>query len=183
MSRLTLYRDDDPATITLDTDDAQAIATALAPIGVVFTRWALAKLPSDAEQEAILAAYRPTIDRLRAEKGYQAVDIVSLSPDHPDRKAMRGKFLSEHRHSEDEVRFFVAGTGMFYLHEAGHVHMLLCEAGDLISVPAGLRHWFDMGPEPSFAAIRLFTDPAGWIAQFTGDSIADRFPCYEPVCA
>ena len=80
---------------------------------------------------------------------------------------------------EDEVRFFVEGSGMFYLHANEKVHMLLCEAGDMISVPAGLKHWFDMGPQPRFAAIRLFTTPEGWVAKFTGDAIAQSFPRYE----
>ncbi len=57
---------------------------------------------------------------------------------------------------------------------------MLCEEGDLISVPAGTRHWFDMGPNPRFTAIRLFTNADGWIANFTGDTIADRFPRHEP---
>ena len=67
---------------------------------------------------------------------------------------------------------------MFYLRAAGKVHMTLCERGDLISVPAGTRHWFDMGPTPHFTAIRLFTTPAGWVANFTGIPIARSFPSY-----
>jgi 1,2-dihydroxy-3-keto-5-methylthiopentene dioxygenase len=56
--------------------------------------------------------------------------------------------------------------------------MTLCERGDLISVPAGTRHWFDMGPAPRFTAIRLFTTPAGWVANFTGEPIARGFPSF-----
>lgn len=180
MTRLTLFREDDPTEIELDTRDAAAIADALDAIGVSFERWPTIDLPADADDDAVLAAYAPQIDRLRETGGYQAVDIVRLAPDAPNREALRAKFLSEHRHGEDEVRYFVAGSGMFYLREAGRVHMLLCEGGDLITVPAGIRHWFDMGPCPSFTAIRLFTDPEGWIARFTGDAIADAFPRYEP---
>jgi 1,2-dihydroxy-3-keto-5-methylthiopentene dioxygenase len=99
-------------------------------------------------------------------------------PTNPNRKELRSKFLDEHTHEEDEVRFFVEGAGVFYLHAAGKVHMTLCERGDLLSVPAGTRHWFDMGPEPYFTAIRLFTTPAGWVAKFTGERIARQFPSY-----
>jgi 1,2-dihydroxy-3-keto-5-methylthiopentene dioxygenase len=109
-----------------------------------------------------------------------APDTVSVTPDHPDREAMRGKFLSEHRHAEDEVRFFIDGSGLFTLREQGHVYAVLCTAGDLISVPAGMRHWFDMGPRPSFTAMRFFRTPDGWVGDFTGDPIADRFPRLEP---
>ncbi|WYX20857.1 hypothetical protein WJ973_06740 [Achromobacter xylosoxidans] len=74
------------------------------------------------------------------------------------------------------MRFFVAGSGLFTLHAAGRVYAVLCEQDDLISVPAGLPHWFDMGSAPAFTCIRLFNDPAGWVARFTGDEIATRFP-------
>jgi 1,2-dihydroxy-3-keto-5-methylthiopentene dioxygenase len=180
MSRLTVSRDSDPNTVLLSTQDGAAIAKELATIGVRFERWALgAPLPAGADNAAVLAAYAADIDRLKAEGGYQAVDVVRIAPDHPDRAAMRTKFLAEHRHSENEVRFFVEGAGQFYLRVTDHVHMVLCEAGDLLSVPAGVRHWFDMGPVPHFTAIRLLTNPEGWVAQFTGDSIAESFPRFE----
>jgi len=84
---------------------------------------------------------------------------------------------------EDEVRFFVDGEGLFTLHEEGRVFNMLCTKGDLIAVPAGMRHWFDMGPTPRFTAIRLFIEPEGWVAHFTGDDIADRFPRHEAALA
>ena len=93
---------------------------------------------------------------------------------------MRRKFLDEHFHKEDEVRFFVDGSGLFTLHVDGKVYEVLCKKGDLISVPDGTTHWFDMGPEPRFVAIRFFTDPEGWVGHFTGSDIATRFPRYEP---
>ena len=62
------------------------------------------------------------------------------------------------------------------LRAGGKVHQCICMAGDLIRVPANKRHWFDMGPAPAFTAVRLFTNPEGWVAQFTGDGIARRFP-------
>jgi 1,2-dihydroxy-3-keto-5-methylthiopentene dioxygenase len=89
---------------------------------------------------------------------------------------MRKKFLDEHFHKEDEVRFFVAGSGLFTLHVDDKVYEILCEAGDLVGVPDGTKHWFDMGPEPSFVAIRFFTEPDGWVGHFTGTDIAQRFP-------
>ena len=114
------------------------------------------------------------------EEGYRSVDVVSLTPDHPQRAELRQKFLSEHTHAEDEVRFFVAGAGQFTLHIGPRVYDILCEAGDLIGVPDGIRHWFDMSEAPYFVAIRLFTNPEGWGAQFTGDDIAERFPRMAP---
>ena len=126
-----------------------------------------------------MAVYRTDIDRLIAENGFKTVDVVSIAPDSPEREAMRQKFLDEHFHKEDEVRFFVAGSGLFSLHVNGKVYEIRCEQGDLIGVPDGTRHWFDMGPAPSFTAIRFFTEPDGWIGHFTGTDIAKRFPRYE----
>jgi len=50
---------------------------------------------------------------------------------------------------------------------------------DLISVHANTRHWFDMGPNPTFTAIRLFKNPDGCMANLTGDDIAQDFPLLE----
>ena len=119
----------------------------------------------------------------RREAGYQSVDVIALAPDHPDRATLRGKFLSEHTHGEDEVRFFVEGAGLFYLHAGGSVFGMLCQQGRPDPRARGHDHWFDMGAAPRFRAIRLFADPDGWVARFTGDRIADRFPCHEPVTA
>lgn len=176
MTHLRHCPDDQPHAALLDTTDYPRIQAALSAVGVQLERWeAAAELPPEASQEDILAAYQSDIDRLVAEAGYQSWDVVSMVPDHPDKAAFRSKFLEEHTHAEDEVRFFVRGQGLFTLHINGQVFELLCEKGDLIRVPAGTRHWFDMGPNPAFTAIRLFNNPEGWIAQFTGDDIAQHF--------
>jgi 1,2-dihydroxy-3-keto-5-methylthiopentene dioxygenase len=106
------------------------------------------------------------------------MDVIRMHPEHPDREALRRKFLSEHRHTEDEVRFFVEGSGAFYLHADGKVFRTVCERGDLMSVPDGMPHWFDAGARPSFAAIRLFTNTEGWAAHYTGSDIAEKFPAF-----
>lgn len=179
MSELKIYADDNPQQAESYTDYA-AISELLQAQGVRFERWqANAPLAGDASQEEVIAAYRTDIDRLMTENGFQSVDVVSLTPDHPDKVAFRTKFLDEHTHSEYEVRFFVDGQGLFYLHLGNKVYTVLCEKGDLISVPAGTTHWFDMGPNPNFKAIRLFTNPEGWVANFTGSDIAKRFPPLE----
>ena len=140
-------------------------------------------LTEDAGQDEVISAYRQSVDRLMEDYGFQSVDVVALRPDHPDRVALRQKFNNEHTHSEFEVRFFVEGKGLFYIHQGDKVYGVMCEQGDLISVPANTKHWFDMGAAPSFKCIRLFTNPEGWMAQFTGDTIATRFPVFEQFCA
>lgn len=183
MTALTVYADDlsgTPETLT----DFDAIAARLGRIGVEFERWQTGQhLPADAEQETVLAAYREAIEALNARYGFRSIDVVSLSPDHPDAAAMRDKFLAEHTHADFEVRFFVDGRGLFYLHVDGRVYLILCECGDLISVPAGTTHWFDMGSRPDFKCIRFFTTGDGWVGDFTGSDIATRFPGFDDYLA
>lgn len=182
MSRLRIYDEARPEQPLTELHDHTAIGTALRKVGVRFEQWqADQPIAPGASQAAVLAAYRKDIDRLMAEAGYQSVDVISLTPDHPDRVAMRQKFLAEHSHSEDEVRFFVAGSGQFTLHIDGKVYDILCEQGDLIGVPDGTRHWFDMSEAPYFVAIRLFTNKEGWVANFTGNDIAGQFPRMQPI--
>ena len=180
MSRLRIFDEQDPATPLLDTRARDEIARELAAIGVGFEQWTAA-LPVKAGDppERVMEAYRADIDRISAARGFRSVDVVSISPDHPQRVEMRGRFLEEHFHKEDEVRFFVAGSGLFTLHVGDRVFEITCVQGDLISVPDSTTHWFDMGPEPSFVAIRFFTQPDGWIGHFTGNDIAQRFPRFE----
>jgi 1,2-dihydroxy-3-keto-5-methylthiopentene dioxygenase len=178
MSKLDVLAED--GTKLFETTESDEIAVWLAEISVTFERWPTRDLPAEADSDTILAAYAPEIARLKARGGYQSIDVVSVVPDHPDRAAMRTKFLSEHTHAEDEVRFFVRGEGLFTLHAADRVWNVLCGEGDLMSVPAGMTHWFDMGAAPNFTAIRMFVNPDGWVAAFTGSDIAERFPRYEP---
>jgi len=179
-SKLSVYDEDRPAPPRVETTDAVEIARLLGEVGVRFERWkAEASLAADADQDAILAAYRSSIARVQADGGYGTVDVVRLAKGTPNTEPMRKKFLDEHTHSEDEVRFFVEGSGAFYLHLGGKVYQAVCVRGDLLSVPAGTRHWFDMGPDPEFTAIRFFNNQEGWVAQFTGDDIGARFPKYE----
>jgi len=181
MSRLRIFEESRPQSPLAELDQHAAITAELARVGVRFEQWEASQpIAPGASQDEVIAAYRADIDRLMDEAGYQAVDVISLAPDHPDRAALRQKFLSEHTHSEDEVRFFVAGSGQFTLHIDGKVYDILCEQGDLIGVPDGTRHWFDMSESPYFVAIRLFTNREGWVAKFTGDDIAGRFPRMQP---
>jgi 1,2-dihydroxy-3-keto-5-methylthiopentene dioxygenase len=168
----------------LVSSDAQEIQRLLAVRGIRFERWpARATPPSDASPEQILSAYAEEIDRVQRQGGYPTVDAIRLGPDHPDRRALRQKFLAEHTHGEDEVRFFVEGRGLFCLHIGDEVLQLICEADDWIAVPAGTRHWFDMGSRPHFCALRFFHNPEGWVAEFTGDAIAGSYPLLDELLA
>jgi 1,2-dihydroxy-3-keto-5-methylthiopentene dioxygenase len=182
MSRLRIFDGQHPHSPLSVHEDHASIARELSKVGVRFEQWEASQpVTPGASQDEVIAAYRADIDRLMREEGYQSVDVISLTPDHPDRATLRKKFLSEHTHSEDEVRFFVAGAGQFTLHIGDKVYDVLCEQGDLIGVPDGTRHWFDMSESPYFVAIRLFTNKDGWVANFTGSEIAQQFPRMVPL--
>jgi 1,2-dihydroxy-3-keto-5-methylthiopentene dioxygenase len=176
MSEMKIFNETHPAKPTVTSTQPVEIAKHLKALGVRFEQWKTTSTikPGD-PSEVVLAAYRKDIDRLIAEEGYQTVDVVSLNSSAPNKAELRKKFLSEHTHGEDEVRFFVGGQGMFTLHIGQQVVEVLCQQGDLISVPAKTPHWFDMGPNPDFIAIRLFNNPEGWVAHYSGSDIADQF--------
>ena len=179
MSRLTIFKDKDPNDHE-DFLEFQEITDRLSAIGIQFEQWqAEQPLTSNATQEEVLDAYKEDVERLNAQYGFSSVDVVALGPDHPQKAEMRAKFLDEHTHADFEVRFFVDGRGVFYIHMHDHVYAVLCEKGDLISVPANTTHWFDMGTSPNFKCIRFFTTPEGWVGNFTGNEIAKNFPTFD----
>ncbi len=176
MSRLTVTPDTTPGQAELRTEDPEAIAQALSQIGVRFERWDMpAAVDPDAPSDDILAAFQPHLDRLMNGSAGSA-DVIRLRPGNQTYPAMRQKFIDEHVHTEDEVRFFVQGAGHFILHANGRVYDARCTQGDLISVPSGLKHWFDAGAEPNATVLRVFTDTSGWTPHYTGDGISALFP-------
>jgi 1,2-dihydroxy-3-keto-5-methylthiopentene dioxygenase len=190
MTLLQVMADDDAAVVRLRTDHADLINTELATRGIALGYWPIAAdLDVSAPAEQILAEYAEPVAAINRDGRYRHIDITGLRPDDndPDWPAMatnaRSKFLAEHRHAEDEVRFFVAGRGCFYLHFEPEVLAVVCESGDVLSVPAGTRHWFDMGTRPDFTAIRFFEREDGWIGDFTGDAIGQRFPSLDQLVA
>ncbi|MBM2809768.1 MAG: Acireductone dioxygenase [Chloroflexi bacterium] len=162
--------------------DWNEISAFLAARGVRFEQWAAsAPLADDASAEEVIGAYESDIDRLKREDGYVVCDVISVTSGTPNLDQVRAKFLPEHTHSEDEVRYFVEGSGLFWFNIAGSpVFRVRCERGDLIAVPKNTRHWFDFGPTCFVKCIRLFNDPAGWVANYTGSGIDQK---YNPVYA
>jgi 1,2-dihydroxy-3-keto-5-methylthiopentene dioxygenase len=140
-----------------------------------------AQLPANASGDEILSAYHDSLHGYMERHGYKAADVIVLYPDMPDKEQLRAKFLREHTHSEDEVRCFVAGSGVFWFHQQDastledEVFSVECTSGDLLSVPAGTKHWFDCGMRPSVTAIRIFTDRAGWVPAYTDSGIEKRY--------
>ena len=168
---------DEKRTIT----DKAAISEFLAPFGIYHERWPMEeRVDPDAAPEAILKAYEAEIDVLKKQGGYVTADVISVSPATPNLDAMLAKFTMEHTHSEDEVRFILKGRGLFHIHpDQGPVFAIQVEAGDLINVPKGTKHWFHLCEDKTIRAIRLFQDMTGWTPAYIADG---RHVQYAPVC-
>ena len=186
MTLLQVMAENDADDVRLCTEDARLIRSELATRGIVFDRRPIvADLEASQPPEWTLAEYADQVAAINFDARYRHIDVAAVQPDcndpdwHANAAAARSKFLTEHRHAEDEVRFFVAGRACFYLHLEPEVFAVVCEGGDLLAVPAGTRHWFDMGSEPNFAAIRFFEQADGWIGDFTGDAIGERYPTLD----
>ena len=183
MSRLSIFPERSDAARPLSplpllvSNDPAIIRSELDRRGIRFDQWPTPlHLSPGAGDAEILAAYGTAITRLQQESGCRIVDTMRITPEHPEREVRRKQFLAEHRHDNDEVRFFVEGQGLFCFHIDQEVLLTLCVRGDLISVPAGTRHWFDMGSKPAFCVLRFFRDNEGWVPRYTGAPIAARFP-------
>ncbi|MFI9509477.1 1,2-dihydroxy-3-keto-5-methylthiopentene dioxygenase [Nocardia sp. NPDC052566] len=185
MTLLQVMSADNAADVRVRTTDDAVIAAELAEYGITFDHWPVVEDAENVGSDELLAHYESNVAALNESGRYKHIDIARIHPDdsNPEwpqiAKGAREKFLNEHRHAEDEVRFFAAGRGCFYLHLGKEVLATVCEAGDLVSVPAGTLHWFDMGTRPSFIAIRFFEEEDGWIGDFTGDRISEGFPTLD----
>jgi 1,2-dihydroxy-3-keto-5-methylthiopentene dioxygenase len=162
-------------------NDEAAIRDHLATIGITYERWQPSHtVADDASAAEILEAYTDEIERLKARGGYVTADVIDVGPQTPGLDVMLAKFNREHWHDEDEVRFITCGRGIFHIRPTdGPVTAVTVEPGDLLSVPRGTLHWFNLCDERRIRAIRLFQDPGGWTPYYT-ESGTERG--YQPSC-
>lgn len=162
-------------------EDAGEINEFLAPYGIWYEQWDVdGRLPGDPTNEDILQTYAPEIERLKERGGFVTADVINVNPDTPGLDEMIAKFAKEHTHSEDEVRFTVSGSGIFYIHpEGGPVFAVQVGKGDLINVPHGTKHWFVLCNDKQIRCIRLFQDKSGWTPHYVDEPIHAG---YTPVC-
>lgn len=154
------------------------IRTFMEERNLFFDQWSCDVVFEDtATQTEILDAYAKDLKPFMEKGGYLTADVISINRLTENYEAVRNKFLAEHTHSEDEIRFFVDGQGLFWFNMEGQpVFNVLCEKGDLISVPAGTKHWFDAGEtNPFVKAIRIFIDMSGWVPEYTGSSLEQKY--------
>jgi 1,2-dihydroxy-3-keto-5-methylthiopentene dioxygenase len=171
-----------PYLVSSDIDD---VAGYLAEDGVRFERWQLRSHSEDEDRsccvDEILNRYHVDIEALKNERDYKYVDVVSVKKTDSFLSARRNHFLSEHTHTGDEVRLFLSGTVLIYLHINARIHILQCGRGDFLTIPAGVKHWLDMGPTPEYSCIRWIDSEEGLKNQLTGNCIAESVPRWETV--
>ena len=120
-----------------------------------------------AQHDVDEASYRKPIDQLKQRNGYIEEDVVALSPATPGIDALCEKFLGEHLHDEDEVRFVLEGEGVFDIRSRDDRYMRVAvERSDLIVVPAKRYHRFMLTDSRSIRCVRLFKDQAGWVPHY-----------------
>jgi 1,2-dihydroxy-3-keto-5-methylthiopentene dioxygenase len=160
---------------------ADEIRAFLKPFGIWYEKWDVeGRLPAEATNEQILETYAPEIDRLKQSGNFVTADVINVNANTPNLDAMLAKFNKEHTHSEDEVRFTVKGAGVFHIHpDNGPVFAIQVESGDLINVPCGTRHWFDLCSDKTIRCIRLFQDMSGWTPHYVEKSVHEG---YTPLC-
>lgn len=174
------------ATVTLRDEnrvlhDPAEISTFLAPFGIWYRRFeGTDQLPESPTDQEILDAYAAPIEKLKAEGGYVTADVINVKPDTPGLETMLNKFNREHFHDEDEVRFIVHGRGLFHIHPPeGPVFSIEVAKGDMIRVPRGTHHWFDLCSDRTIRAVRLFQDVSGWTPHYTESGVDTN---YQPLC-
>jgi 1,2-dihydroxy-3-keto-5-methylthiopentene dioxygenase len=171
-------------TLTRDSrtlNDVAEIKECLSSCGIDYERWTLSNpLAEDAPPDEVLRAYSREIEELKAKGGYVTADVIDVTPQTPGLDAMLAKFDREHWHDEDEVRFTIAGHGLFHINsDVLGVVAIEVEAGDLISVPRGTKHWFNLCADRRIRAIRLFQDMSGWTPHYTNSQVDGG---YAPIC-
>jgi 1,2-dihydroxy-3-keto-5-methylthiopentene dioxygenase len=162
-------------------DQPDAVGAFLTRYGIDYEQWVPDRpVAADASADDVLAAYAREVDALKARGGYVTADVIDVRPETPNLDAMLARFSREHWHDEDEVRFIVEGRGLFHVDPPNDpVFAIEVEAGDLIRVPRGTHHWFDLCADRRIRAIRLFQDPGGWTPHYTDSGVDEGF---QPVC-
>lgn len=176
MSALRIYRDIDMTNLLFSSHNPDSINQQLDALGVGFTQWPLDDaINHQSCQQQIIRAYQANIDSLSNEHGYDVVEVIDMTAEHPDANIRRADLIREHIKTTGEVYFFAGGEGLLSLHIEHKVIEVLCQSGDVIQVPARTQQWFDIGNNPTCTIIRLAKKTDNDLPQYTGSNIAERY--------
>lgn len=177
MAILNIYQDQK---LIEHSHDESYIQNLLKEIGIVYEIWQTdSQLNKNSNEEDIKIKYKDQIQKVLKDNDFSSFDIVSVQPDLEGIEELKAKFIPEHTHDDNEVRFFIDGEGLFCINHNKRVYQILCQKGDYIAVPAHTKHWFDMGSKADFKCIRFFENKEGWIAKYTESEISKTYPLFD----
>ncbi|MBF2067039.1 MAG: acireductone dioxygenase [Calothrix sp. C42_A2020_038] len=163
--------------------DLQSIVQELAPLGITLNHWSIGDNPqihqllaqdnlNDTEKEIVLSHLDHYFEELSQQAGYTSRDLIVLHPEVPNLETMLSKFDKVHTHADDEVRYIIAGEGIFgFVRPDASQIELTVQPQEYINVPAGTEHWFILTPAQRVKAVRYFCGMAGWVPEYTGTHI------------
>ncbi len=156
--------------------DQTRVTSYLKERGIWFELWeADVAFASNASEEEILGAYQSSLKPFMAKGGYAVADVINVHQRTPNLHALRANFLREHTHVEDEIRFFVDGEILFWFNTGEYVFSVKCSRGELLGIPAHMKHWSDLGERPFIKAIRIFKDKSGWVPYYTESGVDEQY--------
>lgn len=127
---------------------------------------------NDTEKEQVLQKLDIYFQQLRQTAGYQFCDLIVLHSKLRDLDALLSKFDKSHIHADAEVRYIIAGEGVFgFVSSDGSQMELTVQPEDYINVPKGTEHWFYLTELRQIKAVRYFTTTEGWVPEYTGTEI------------
>ncbi len=185
MSQLALYSQFNLQTPYKVSSDFESQSAKLAEGGIVFEQIPLmATLPkAQLGKDQLLKVYEQLVDDVKRQHNFLYADVARFERGNSLSITLRGKYLSEHTHTEHEARFLIEGRVLIYIHVNEQVHILECGPGDFILIPKAVKHWMDIGPDPAFTSIRWFNSPQGLENCFTGSFVAESTPRWETIYA
>ncbi|MDH4574430.1 cupin [Salinicola acroporae] len=178
MSFLHVYHEADGDQPLLSSHDAYRISLELSSIEVYFDRLELTELPVGVDRRQLMVLNNDAAEEIQQLSGRRYCDLRGMSPQYPDLELRRELLCTESASDEEAWHLFLRGQAIFYFHLDHRVYVVGCDRGDLISVPAGLPHWLDIGPEPDFLVMTMCNVPSHDVIA-TASDIALRFPRFE----
>jgi 1,2-dihydroxy-3-keto-5-methylthiopentene dioxygenase len=160
-------------------ENEEEIRAALGAMGIDYERWSMDRVSAGCSADEVLSAYAAEIGEMKRRGGYVTADVIDVKPETAGLEAMLAKFDKEHTHSEDEVRFILAGRGIFFLVLDERVASVEVGPGDMLRVPRGTKHWFTLCEDRRIRAIRWFQATEGWTPYYTGSGLDKN---YQPLC-
>jgi 1,2-dihydroxy-3-keto-5-methylthiopentene dioxygenase len=101
--------------------------------------------------------------------------VITISPEKlPNFDAKLTIFYAEHLHTDEEIRFLLEGSGYFDVRDKDEKWIRIAmQAGDLITLPAGMYHRFTPDAANYTKAMRLFVGEPVWVAHNRSEPAVD----------